>query len=238
MSPSISVVVPVYNEAGFIPEALPKLVQEMNSVGFPYKVILVENGSTDGTAVKAAEVSKGMPVDVLTLPVADYGAAMREGFLAADGDWIINFDIDYFSGDFVRTVLEQPESVDLVIGSKRDPGSEDQRPLIRRLATLVFNFLLSAILDSGVSDTHGMKGFRRKLVDDLAPQVVSAQDLFDTELVVRAERAGYRIVEVPVHVVEIRSARSSLVKRAPRTVLGLLKIRDLLQNEQVSSGGR
>lgn len=238
MSPLISVVVPVYNEAGFIAEALPKLVREMDSVGVPYRVFLVENGSTDDTAARAKELSDGLPVEVLTLDVADYGAAMREGFLEADGDWIVNFDIDYFSGDFVRTVLAQPESVDLVIGSKRDPGSEDERPMIRRLATRVFNLLLSAVLDSGVTDTHGMKGFRRKLVDDLAPQVVSTQDLFDTELVVRAERAGYEIVEVPVRVVEIRSARSSLVKRAPRTVRGLLRIRDQLRNEQISPGGR
>lgn len=232
MSPSVSVVVPVYNEAGFVGEALPRLVAEMEAVGAPYRVIVVENGSTDGTAQKTREASKDTPVEVLSLPDPDYGAAMREGFLAADGDWVINFDIDYFSGEFVRTVLDQPDSVDLVIASKRDPGSEDRRPMIRRVATRVFNLLLGTILDSGVTDTHGMKGFRRKLVDDLAPQVVSTQDLFDTELVVRAERAGYEIVEVPVRVEEIRSARSSLVKRAPRTVIGLLKIRSLLQNEQ------
>jgi hypothetical protein len=74
-----------------------------------------------------------------------------------------------------------------------------------------------------------MKGFRRKLVDDLAPQVVSTKDLFDTELVIRAERAGYEIVEVPVVVEEIRSAKSSLIKRAPRTVAGLIRMRRLLR---------
>ena len=60
------------------------------------------------------------------------------------------------------------EDVDLVIGSKLDPASDDKRPFVRRLATRVFNLLLRVILDSHVSDTHGMKGFRRKLVDDLA----------------------------------------------------------------------
>lgn len=238
MSPSISIVVPVYNEADFVPEALPRLVEEMEGVGAPYRILLVENGSTDGTAQRARDVSVGLPVEVLTRQEADYGAAMREGFLAAKGDWIINFDIDYFSGDFVRIVLDQPEEVDLVIGSKRDPGSDDRRPWVRRIATRVFNLLLRTVLDSEVSDTHGMKGFRRTLVDDLVPQVISTQDLFDTELVVRAERAGYQIVEVPVRVEEIRSARSSLVKRAPRTVVGLLRIRELLQRERVSAGGR
>lgn len=238
MNPTISVVVPVYNEADFVPEALPKLVQEMDAVGVSYRILLVENGSTDDTAETARRVAAGMPVDVLSLPVPDYGAAMRQGFLASEGEWVINFDIDYFSADFVRVVLGQPDTVDLVIASKRDPESEDRRPAIRRLATRVFNLLLRTILASGVSDTHGMKGFRGKLVDDLAPQVASTQDLFDTELVIRAERAGYRIVEVPVKVEEIRETRSSLVKRAPRTVIGLLRIRSLLRDGVSSESGR
>jgi hypothetical protein len=141
---------------------------------------------------------------------------------------VVNFDIDYFSAEFLRQLMAQPDDVELVIGSKRDPASDDRRPFLRRLATRVFNLLLTVILHSRVTDTHGMKGFRRKLVDDIAPQVVSTTDLFDTELVVRAERAGYSIVEVPVIVEEIRTARSSLIKRAPRTVAGLIRMRGFL----------
>ena len=103
------------------------------------------------------------------------------------------------------------------------------------MATRVFNLLLRWILDSKVSDTHGMKAFRRSLVDELAAEVVSRQDLFDTELVIRAERQGYRIVEVPVVVEEIRTARSSLIKRVPRTIKGLLDIRRVLAAEGLSS---
>jgi hypothetical protein len=76
-----------------------------------------------------------------------------------------------------------------------------------------------------------MKGFRRRLVTELAPQVESTQDLFDTELVIRAERAGYRIVEVPVTVEELRATKSSLVKRVPRTLMGLIRIRSTLRRE-------
>lgn len=228
MPPSISIVIPVYNEASFIPVALPALVEEVAAVDAECHILLVENGSTDGTAEIAASIGGDAGVEVMSLGQADYGAAMRHGFLAANADWIVNFDIDYFSAQFLNTVLEQPETVDLVIGSKRDPGSDDRRPLIRRLATRVFNMMLKTILASDVSDTHGMKGFRSALVDDLASRVVSTQDLFDTELVVRAERAGYSIVEVPVTVDEIRTARSSLVKRVPRTVRGLFRIRRLL----------
>jgi glycosyltransferase involved in cell wall biosynthesis len=232
MPPSITVVVPVYNEAAFMPEALPSLIAAMEEAGAPYRVVIVENGSTDGTAETVRANSGDSPVEVFSLPEPDYGAAMRQGFLEADGDWVVNFDIDYFSAAFLRRVLDQPADVDLVIGSKRDPGSEDRRPLIRRIATKVFNVLLRLILSSGVSDTHGMKAFRKELVEDLVPKVASNKDLFDTELVIRAERAGYRIAEVPVVVEEIRTAKSSLIKRAPRTVLGMLRIRRILRHER------
>lgn len=231
MTASISVVVPVYNEASFIPEALPSLVDAMESTGASYKILIVENGSSDGTAETARKIAGDAPVEVFSLPEPDYGAALRHGFLRASGEWVVNFDIDYFSADFLQAVLAQPDSVDLVIGSKRDPESDDRRPLIRRIATRVFNVLLRVILDSGVSDTHGMKGFRLGLVESLTPQVVSTEDLFDTELVVRAERGGYKIVEVPVIVEEIRTAKSSLIRRAPRTVMGLLRIRRTLKTE-------
>lgn len=228
MVPSFSLVVPVYNEASFIPIALPRLIAEMDSTGHTYEILLVENGSTDESAQVAKDVAGASPVRVVSLETADYGEAMFTGFAEAIGDWVCNFDIDYFSADFLREVLKS-NSADLVIASKRDPGSEDRRPFIRRLATRVFNLMLRGILGSKVSDTHGMKAFRRELVEDLNSQVVSRQDLFDTELVIRAERAGYVITEVPVVVEEMRTAKSSLIKRVPRTVRGLFRIRDLLR---------
>ncbi|HET8740524.1 MAG TPA: glycosyltransferase [Acidimicrobiia bacterium] len=228
MTRSITIVVPVYNEADFIPTALPMMIAAVEEVGVPYTIRIVENGSSDGSAEVAKKTADQADVVVDSLAVPDYGAAMRHGFLEADSEWVVNFDIDYFSAGFLRQVLAQPDDVDIVIGSKRDPMSEDRRPLIRRVATWVFNLLLTVILGSKVSDTHGMKGFRRRVIDDILPQVVSTEDLFDTELVVRAERAGYKIVEVPVVVQEMRTARSSLVKRAPRTIAGLIRMRGLL----------
>lgn len=225
--PTFSIVVPVYNEAGFLPIGLPAMIAQLEEAGLDYSVLVVDNGSTDGTPEVAARVAGDAPVEVTSLPDPDYGAAMREGFLRAEGDWVVNFDVDYFSARFLSRVLELVDEADLVIASKRDPGSHDQRSVLRRLATLVFNLLLRALFSSSVSDTHGMKAFRRELVDGLAPLVVSRQDLFDTELVIRAERSGYRIREVPVVVTEMREGRS-LIRRVPRTLRGLWRIRRIL----------
>jgi hypothetical protein len=73
-----------------------------------------------------------------------------------------------------------------------------------------------------------MKLVRSTVVDDIAPQVISTTDLFDTELVVRAERAGYRIVELPASVQELRESKSNLVQRVPRTLKGVWSIRKSL----------
>ncbi len=221
---SISVVVPIHNEASFVSDGLPRLVDATRSVHPDAEIIVVENGSTDGTA-KAAEACCGDDVTIISLAEADYGTAMREGVLAASAEWIVTFDIDYFSAGFLADLDRLADTADVVIASKRDPGSQDRRPAFRRFATFGFNLLLRSILGSKVSDTHGIKAFRANVARPHAEQVISRKDLYDTELVVRMERAGCRIAEVPVVVEELRPARSSLVKRVPRTIKGLWTIR-------------
>lgn len=231
MRTTVTVVIPIHNEAAFLPVALPGLRRELDAVPAQWDLILVENGSVDGTAEVAEQAVADWPAQVLRHPVPDYGASMRAGCLAAKGDYVVTFDIDYFSGDFLTKALAA--GADVVIASKRDPDSTDRRPLLRRLATSVFNLLLRLLLSSKVSDTHGMKLFARRVVETIGPAVVSRQDLFDTELVLRAERAGLSVVELPVVVEEMREAKSSLFKRAPRTVLGLWRIRRIFRTEGI-----
>ena len=220
----VSVVVPIHNEAAILPQAVPALMTELAQVDAVFDVTLAENGSTDDTA----EVASGLAaadsrIRLIRLPEADYGAAMRAGFLGAGGDWVVNFDIDYFSGGFVATAIAT--GADVVVASKRAAGADDTRGALRRTATWGFNLLLRSLFRVKVTDTHGMKAVRSEVVADIGPRVISTQDLFDTELVMRAERAGYRIVEVPAVVVETRQARSGLWGRVPRTVVGLLRLR-------------
>lgn len=224
----LSVVVPVHNEAGFLPVGLPVLVTAVDAFDPGAEILVVENGSTDATADLARRIG-GDRVRVVSLPQPDYGGAMRHGFQEAEGAWVVNFDIDYFSERFLRRIDELGDRADIIISSKRDPGSVDRRSLLRRLATLGFNLLLRTLFGSRVSDTHGMKAFRREVIAAHLPAVASRQDLFDTELVLRAERAGCRIVEVPVVVSELRPARSALLRRVPRTLRGLWRIRRSLR---------
>lgn len=230
-SPSLTIVIPVHNEAGFLSHAIERLSAALD--GLEFVLYLVENGSTDGTATEAEALTDRFPwLKVLRLEAADYGAALRAGFREADTDWMVAFDIDYFSRSFVDDVFDRSDEADIILASKRDPEADDRRVLIRRLGTRVFNLLLRGLFGSHVTDTHGMKAVNRKVLDDVMPNVKSTEDLFDTELVLRAERAGYRIAEVPAVVEEIRPARSSYLKRVPRTLIGLLKLRRLLGKKQ------
>ena len=83
MRPTFSIVVPVYNEAVFLPRALPEMVRQLDSLGDPYELLIVENGSSDGTAEIARRAGQGHPVRVISREEPDYGAAMRHGFLEA-----------------------------------------------------------------------------------------------------------------------------------------------------------
>lgn len=224
--PTLTVVIPVHNEAAFLPGALGRLFDEIKTVNADIAVLIAENGSTDNTAKLVREAIPKYPsLGLLQIPTPDYGAAMRDGFLHADSEWVVNFDIDYFSGKFLTDALALADSADIVLASKRVEGADDRRSVMRKFATWTFNQILRFALASSVSDTHGMKLVRKTVVEDIGPQVISTMDLFDTELVVRAERSGYRIVELPASVEEMRQSKSNLVRRVPRTLRGIWRIR-------------
>ena len=226
---TVTVVVPVFNEADYLGGAIPKLVGELEPVDAKLTILIVENGSTDDSAAIVRSMMSEYPqLDLLQLPDPNYGAAIRAGFAAAETDWVVVFDIDYFSGSFLASAMERRGDADLVIGSKRMPDSDDRRSFTRRAATWMLNTILRLTLGLKVSDTHGIKAIRRTVLDAVLAEVVSVDDLFDTEVVLRAERMGFRIVELPVVVEEQRESKSRIWKRVPRTLACILRIRRAL----------
>jgi glycosyltransferase involved in cell wall biosynthesis len=224
----ISVVLPAHDEAPYIATTVRDIAQGMRSRG-PFEVIVVENGSTDGTGEVAKALAGEVPeLRVLELGVGDYGKALRMGFLAAQGEIAAFFDVDYYDLDFLDravTMMEEPSGPAVVVGSKRGKGAHDTRPLPRRMVTLVFSTILRVAFGLTVSDTHWMKVLRREPLVPLAERCRFGTDLFDTELILRAERAGLTAGEVPVVVQELRPSRSSIAKRIPRTMANLVRLR-------------
>jgi hypothetical protein len=105
----------------------------------------------------------------------------------------------------------------------------------------VFASVLRLGFGSRVSDTHGMKALRRAAVEPIVGQCRRGSDLFDTEVVLRADRAGLRVRELPVTVHELRPSRTPILRRVPRTLVGLVRLRvDLARSAPRSHpmGGR
>jgi glycosyltransferase involved in cell wall biosynthesis len=231
----ISVVMPAHDEEPFIASAIREVATGLRERG-EFEVVVVENGSSDATAeVAKALVDEFPELRVLSLGAADYGKALRLGFLSAQGGFTAFFDVDYYDLGFLDravALMEAPGGPDLVVGSKRGEGAVDTRPWARRMVTLVFSTILRVGFGLTVSDTHGMKVLRREPLVPLAEACRFGTDLFDTELILRAERAGFKAGEVPVVVQELRPSRSSIARRIPRTMANLVKLRMALWQDR------
>jgi glycosyltransferase involved in cell wall biosynthesis len=225
----VSVVMPAFNEAEILETSIGDVVEGLHTRRVSFEVVIVENGSTDGTYLLAHDLAdKYQEVRVERESAPDYGRALRTGLLAARGNAVVNFDADYYDLDFLEEAVAWVGASGgpaIVVGSKRARGAQDTRPPLRKLVTLTFSTILRLVFGLRVSDTHGMKAMRRADVDPLARRCRFGKDLFDTELILRAERAGLRTGEIPVAVVERRPARTSILRRVPRTLLGLVMLR-------------
>ena len=234
-SPRVSVVMPAYNEAEILESSVTAVVTGLRDRGESFELVVVENGSTDGTLDLAHTLAQQFSeVRVEHRDEGDYGRALRQGLLVATGDAVVNFDADFFDLDFLEKAVGMvlaPDGPSIVVGSKRGEGASDTRSPLRRMATWVFSTILRVLFGLKVSDTHGVKAMRRAAVRDDAERCFSGQDLFDTELILRVERAGGRTAEIPVEVRELRPARSSFLSRVPRTLRGLCKLKIALWKE-------
>lgn len=228
MSRVISVVMPAHNEQGYLEPAVKSVVTALSNRPGGFEVIVAENGSVDSTADEARRLAEGYDtVTVLNLGVADYGRALREGFLRSRGDIVVNFDVDLVNLGFLdrAVALLQESGAAIVIGSKRSPGADDRRGPGRRLITAAFSTVLRVGFGLRTSDTHGLKAMRRAPLAGLVEECRFGKDIFDTELILRAERAGLRVEEIPVTVTDTRPPRTPIARRIPRTLVGLVRLR-------------
>jgi glycosyltransferase involved in cell wall biosynthesis len=236
MTVAISVVMPAHNEEDLLESSVHEVVQGMRARGDNFELLVVENGSSDHTATIATALAASIAeVSAHSLPRADYGRALRTGLLAARGDTVVQFDVDYydlsFVGEALATIGQAPRPA-IVVGSKRAPGARDTRGWGRRAVTWTFSTVLRLGFGLKVTDTHGMKASMRTRVAVLADHCRFDGDLFDTELVIRAEHAGLGVAEIPVTVEERRPSRTSIVRRVPRTMVNLARLRFALWRER------
>jgi glycosyltransferase involved in cell wall biosynthesis len=225
--PHVSIVIPVYNEEGILHSSVVDLITSLDELKWDYELLLAENGSHDRTVAIGEELSKKYPrVKIHSLGAPDYGRALKEGILRARGTFVLCDEIDLCDTDFyVRAlaILEE-DGADMVIGSKVMEGAEDRRPLLRHTATLVINGMLRVLVGFHGTDTHGLKAFRRDRLVGTVERCNLTRDLFASEFVIRAERDGKRVQEIPIHIVEKRPPSINLFKRVPKVLRDIARL--------------
>jgi glycosyltransferase involved in cell wall biosynthesis len=226
-APKVSIVIPIYNEEPILQSAVVDLVDRLEGIGFTYELILAENGSRDQTVELAAKLAERFPqVRSFSFGQPNYGGALRRGILEARGEYVLCDEIDLCDVDFHKRAMAllEPRTVDLVVGSKAMKGASDERPFVRRLGTRVINGMFRVSLGFTGTDTHGLKAFRRAVLLPIVEACISDKDIFASELVIRAEREGIRIREIPVRVLEKRVPTIGLFRRVPNVMKNLGKL--------------
>ncbi len=212
--PSLSLIVPAYNEAARIGSTLAEAIAYLASQRYQSELIVVDDGSVDGTAEIARQVLAAHPTArVLSIPHGGKAAALRAGMLAATMEQVAFTDADLATPLSYLAELRAAvdRGCDVAIGSREGVGARRVgEPVYRHLMGRVFNRLVQLLLLPRIDDTQcGFKLFRREAARQIlrrarlyaepgaaiaGPRVTA----FDVELLVVARRLGYQICPVPV----------------------------------------
>jgi glycosyltransferase involved in cell wall biosynthesis len=207
-TPTVSVVLPAYNEAEHIVDNVKEVVEFLKTLSFEYEVVVVDDGSPDRTyehAVKLLDDGEvGKRVRIIRYDVnRGKGHALVCGAQAATGEMIVFLDSDMDLhprqlSHFFRTMEETGAAA--VIGCKLHPQSKVNYPASRRIVSYGYYLLTKLLFGLPVRDTQtGIKVFKRQVLADVIPRILVKRFAFDIELLVNAHHLGYKIVEAPVH---------------------------------------
>lgn len=212
--PSLSLVIPAYNEAARIRQTLQTAWGYLQQQPYETELLLVDDGSPDQTgAIAELFAAEHENVRVLAIPHGGKAAALRAGMTAATGDLIAFSDADLatplrYLAEFRRATMNGD---DIVIGSREGQGAiRIDEPVHRHLMGRVFNIIVRVAVLPGIQDTQcGFKLFRREAADQILARARLYRDsehvvrgprvtAFDVELLAVGRRLGYRIRAVPV----------------------------------------
>jgi dolichyl-phosphate beta-glucosyltransferase len=206
----LSYIVPVHNEEKILESNLARLVDRLADLPGS-EVLLVENGSHDGSwalARRLAGSRRGVRVRSLQEPLAGIGHGYHRGLSELDREanrtehWAVltAADLPFDFSDLEQALphLGDTSGPRVLIGSKAHPASRLQMNLERRLASFAYRCARRLLLGMKCRDSQGSVFIRADLASELVPLVCSRDFFYSTELIFLAERAGERVLEVPV----------------------------------------
>ncbi len=200
----VSVVLPAYNEAKRIRNTVETVMQYMDNTGYEYEIIIAEDGSTDGTDKIASELSSRYN-NVKHLHSDERlgrGRALVNAFQQAEGDVLVYLDVDLSTDmNHLKELIDAiaVEGYDFATGSRLMKGSRTERPFKRDFASKSYNFLVRLFLGSKLHDHQcGFKAFRKSALMNVVKNVKDNHWFWDTEVLVLAQRLGFKVKEFPV----------------------------------------
>ncbi len=225
----LSLIIPAYNEAQRITVTLRLVTAYIQAQSYSSEILVVDDGSTDGTAEAVEQEFQGIQV-IHYEPNRGKGHAVRTGMLAATGAHRVFFDAD------ASTPIEELEKLwprfedgaDVVIGSRALPDSQIEvpQPRYRTLMGNIFNIFVQCWGLRGIPDTQcGFKGFSARAVQTIFPRQTIERFSFDAELLYIAKKHGLRIDQVPIRWLNSPHTTVNPITDASRMFTDLLAIR-------------
>ncbi|HDM35637.1 MAG TPA: glycosyltransferase family 2 protein [Candidatus Syntrophoarchaeum butanivorans] len=202
-SREVSLVLPAYNEVNRLRRCVEGVIEALEKVTDSFEIIIAEDGSTDGTSEVASHLSEEFP-DVRHLHSdrrLGRGGGLKRGFMASEGDILAFMDVDLATdlSHLDELIGAIRDGFDIATGSRLMPESIVERSFKRTALSRGYNFLVRRLLGSKVRDHQcGFKAFKREVFFAIMDELEDEHWFWDTELLVLAQRKGYRIYEFPV----------------------------------------
>ena len=225
----LSIVIPAYNESRRLGPTLRRVVDYLRQSGTDYEVLVVDDGSTDGTAeVAGAFAAEG--VRVLRQEVnRGKGAVIKAGVLASRGREVLLLDADLSTPiEDIEKLRPRLADAEVVLGSRSVEGADilTHQPFYREMMGRTFNFIIQVVGVRGLRDTQcGFKLLDGEVARRLFAELQIQRFAYDVELVWLARRHGYRVVEVGVRWADSPSSKVNPLTDSSRMFWDVMALR-------------
>lgn len=235
MTATVDIMIPVLNEAHVLEPSVNTLREYCrNNVPWRWRVVVVDNGSTDGTLEVAQRLKEQFPgeVDMVRLDQRGRGRALRQAWTQSSADVCAYMDVDLSTElPALRGIVDPilAGTCDVATGSRLHKGqSRVTRSMKRYVLSKVYNIMVRWTLNTRIRDHQcGFKAVSRRAIERVVPHIRDNTWFFDTELLVLAEKQGYGVCEVPVRWIEDQDSRVKIVKTAWDDIKGIMRLRVL-----------
>lgn len=233
MKKTLDVVIPVLNEERALADSVNALAAFLsnNLNDYEWAVVVADNGSTDATPSICQSLSEqDSRVRHVRLEQRGRGRALKRAWAESNADIVAYMDVDLSTdlSALPQTIAAvDGEGYDIAIGSRLKRGAQViGRSFKRELISRSYSLIFRAMFLAGFQDAQcGFKAVSRRAADDVAPLVVDNGWFFDTEMLLIAEKNGYRIKEIPVKWTDDPDSRVKIISTAWEDIKGLLRLR-------------